>query len=151
MSIPADEFSVDEGPQAPWRAKPRRAGGPNFYWELEGDARREALEDALGEEGYLAADINHGRRMIDLDVDLTNVWSLPDRIPLDRPGDEAREDVINRFSDAIGQILSAAEWEGIDPAWLCERAQRSNSLAFSEATDLAALREWKTFSRRWET
>ncbi len=72
-----DQFGVDEGPEAPWRARPR-VGRPIFYWELEGDARRAAWSLGTVEEGYLANDINHGRRLITLKL---HDQECPDLIP----------------------------------------------------------------------
>lgn len=122
-----DDYFVDEGPDAPWRTEPRVAP-PMSYRELPPEQRGEVEEELFG-GGYLACEINHGRRLIVLPVEDAG---LPYLKPLERPGHEALEDFINLFSDATASILAAAEWEGIDPAWLCQRAMRTNTILHRE-------------------
>ena len=86
------------------------------------------------EEGYLALEINHGRRLIALGVEYE---FCPDLLPLDDPDPVTGVDLFQRASDAIASILAAGAWEGIEPNELWRSARGTQNALFSDACDAA--------------
>jgi hypothetical protein len=87
-----------------------------FYWEVDDShlERLRAENSILEDEGYLAHEINRGRRLLDMpDVyvavpDVRREWEAPDRV--------------ERYSDAVAAILQVAFDEGLDPSEVCDAA-----------------------------
>lgn len=87
-----------------------------FYWQLPADElkRLRADNSILEDEGYLAHDINWGRRLLDLRADPTSVPDVTD--------DWAGPPTIEHVSDAISAILQVAVDMGADPEQVCAAA-----------------------------
>lgn len=86
--------------------QPSAHGMPLFYWEFDEPERSHLQERALLDEGHLATQLNHGVRMLALQVSPKEVPDL-DVLP---PADGNYE----RYSDAVADILQVAAWHGFD-------------------------------------
>lgn len=85
-----------------------------FYWELPARERDEARLASLEDEGYLAHDLNYGRRILEV------VYPY-------EPCAEVMNDSVSgmtpeAISDALAALLQAAAWAGFDPSDMCRRA-----------------------------
>ena len=89
-----------------------------FYWELPHPTRLSLMESGaiLEDEGYLAHDLNRGRRLLDLK---DTYVSLPD---VD-PGWQAPSG--QWIADTISTILQVAVAAGLDPVQVCDEALRT--------------------------
>lgn len=87
-----------------------------FYWQLAEDeqARLRAGNLIVEDEGYLAHDINWGRRLLMLRPDPASVPA----VSATWPGPPTPE----HLSDAISAILQVAVEEGLDPELVSQRA-----------------------------
>lgn len=107
---------------------------PTLYWQLpeQHQARLQRALKVTDDEGYLAHDINWGRRLVDLadtdyrrdptpDVDRT--WQPPVSF--------------ERYSDTIAAVLQVAVEAGLDPTALCEAALATQRGVRAAATEAA--------------
>ena len=87
-----------------------------FYWELP-DGELGRLREGNGileDEGYLAHDINWGRRLLDLQADPTSVPDVGNNW--------AGPPTVEHVSDVISAILQVAVDMGLDPEQVCAAA-----------------------------
>jgi hypothetical protein len=105
-----------------------------FYWELDPAGRAAAEPYLIEEEGYLANDINWGRRLVN---DQHRLESCPDlyvTMPAPSPDD------LTVYGDPIAAILQAAVYVGLDPEEVCERALFTQRGVLNHATASAQSR-----------
>jgi hypothetical protein len=114
-----DALVPDRSASAPPAAGPSRDAPndtPRFYWQLT--AKERALLRAgnliLEDEGYLAHDINWGRRLLDVRGPYTPVPDVS--------ADWLAPDFLEGFSDAISAVLQVAIEAGLDPEAVCDAA-----------------------------
>lgn len=122
----ADRLLMNIQPTRPWTLRDRTRA--LFYWELSA-TQQGALRSAnliLEDEGYLAHDINRGRRLLNMAEkyspvpDVASDWAPPERAEV--------------FSDAIAAILQVAVDGGFDPEDLVSAALLTQSAVRSHAT-----------------
>jgi hypothetical protein len=85
-----------------------------------------------GEEAYVAAEINAGRRMLTVDYPVPTeegVLALEPAPAGDRP---------EIFTDAVGALLLAARFEGLDPEDICASALRDHTSTLEKAVESTA-------------
>ena len=111
-------------------------GPPVSYWELTPDERLVADDAGFAEEGFVAIDIDYGRRLLAV-PDRYQVW--PDVLP--RP---EHLDGPEPYSDAIAAILQAAVYDGYDAEDLCRAALDTQRNVLSVSTDAARKRQART-------
>jgi hypothetical protein len=120
---PFDEHTADAHPHP----------SPTFYWELTPDEQQHLVDQghAFLEEGYLAIDINHGRRLVAIPCP----WE-------DWPPVETRHEPLDldRYADNIACILQAAQWDGYDLQHVIERALYTQALTYDTSAAYAARR-----------
>lgn len=111
-------------------ADTRASGGvdttPKFYWQLSDQDRALIDHLILEDEGYLAHDINWGRRMLAVRV---RYEPVPDVSP-----DWVTPQAPEHFSDAVSAILQVAIDAGLDPEAVCASALATCYAARRSAT-----------------
>lgn len=111
---------------------PARPAHPAFYWELAPDEQQVLRGErrGLAEEGYLAIDINHGRRLASIPC----AWEdWPDVAP-------SADSEIERYSDAIACLLHAAATDGHLPDDVIGRAFRTAESTYQTSHQAARQR-----------
>jgi hypothetical protein len=96
---------------------------PTFYWELPAVERAKLRLDntITDDEGYLAHDLNWGRRLVSVTDTDYGKDPTPD-VPTDWNPPKNQ-----RISDAIAAILQVAVDAGLDPEEVCSDAIRTQS------------------------
>lgn len=89
-----------------------------YYWELSTSDRAAQGPHIHAEECYLAADINLGRAL--LEVQYGDWREAPDLIG--GPAIDEEEDLECAVADRVASLLHAAAYAGLDPLEICRHA-----------------------------